>query len=196
MQEALTARSRRTRAALVAAVRSVLRESGTFDAERVAAVAGCSPATYYAHLSTNDDALSEAFALVLEDLDLLSEDVFTIAALRGMGVDGFCRHLVERFSEFFTTESAVFRAALAKLYTHQRMRSAYREADAASHARVRRLLENAAAEGIVAGGSAPDRAEAIVVLLQGLNNPHVVRRPAPGGTLSELARSLACIVRG
>ena len=51
-------KAERTRASLVKATGDEIAESGSFTAERVAARAGTSVATFYSHLPTKDVALT------------------------------------------------------------------------------------------------------------------------------------------
>jgi AcrR family transcriptional regulator len=194
MAEARTARSRRTRAALVAAVRHELRRAGTFSAEAVAERAGCSPATYYVHLPTKDDALAAAFALVLADLEALAGGLFTLERLERAGAGGWSREVVDEVVGFFATESLVFRAALARMGDHAGLRAGYRATEERVLARLVAFLDAAAAAGLVPGGGTDQRAGAVLVLTQGLNNPRLLRRPRPDAVLASLAAALATVL--
>ena len=190
---ARTARSRRTRAALVAAVRSELRATGSFTAELVAERAGCSPATFYSHFATKDDALAAAFEVVLGDLVSQAEVHFTLDVVRARGVGQTVRDLVEHQATFFRTESLVFRAALARLPEHRGLRDAYRNAEAANLAHLKSVVSDAQNLGLIRPGSPDVLAEAVMVLAQGINNPRLLR-PEAAGLRAEVAIAITAVL--
>jgi AcrR family transcriptional regulator len=194
--EARTARSRRTRAALVAAVRDELRHQGHFTGEAVAQRAGCSPATYYVHLPTKDDALAAAFDLVLDDLDALAERLFDVERLTRRGLEAWSREVVDETVQLFATESLVFRVALSRLREHDGLRRSYRSTEQRVLARIGALLTEAAARDLAGHGQVEARAEAVLVLTQALNNPRLLRRPRPRPVLDQLAAGLRSLVAG
>jgi AcrR family transcriptional regulator len=180
--------------ALVTAVRDELRATGNFDAERVVRRAGCAPATYYAHLSTKDDALGAAFELVLDDLvELVARRV------GGEGpddLDRFCAVLVADLVDFFRTENLVFRAALARLGEHRGIRRCYREAERETVANLAGFFRRAQAVGGVTTAAGADMlAEAVLVLCQGLNNPRLLGPEPPSEVLGALSRAMAALLR-
>jgi len=181
---ARTARSRRTRASLVAAVRDELRSTGAFTAETVAERAGCSPATFYGHFATKDDALTAAFELVLVEMYGLLRDALTIEKIDSSDVEKVLAEFVERLAQLFRTEALVFRTALSRLPAHKALRHLYREAERVS-------LEHLS---LVLGDK--ELAERFLVVSQGLNNPRALR-PKAQHVRSEFARSLSdMVVRG
>lgn len=184
-----TERSRRTRTALVAGVRDELRRSGTFTADSVAELVGCSTATFYGHFATKDDALASAFELVLIDLDSTIDETLTIDTLEDNGLDTTIEMWVDRQAEFFRHESLVFRAALARLPFHRGIRHAYREAERLSMDRLVSLILAGQTVGSVRTGDPVELAEAFLVLSQGLNNPHVLR-PDANAVRAHLVRAI------
>ena len=180
---ARTARSRRTRVALVAAVHDELRASGTCTAERVAAAAGCSVATYYAHFPTKDDAVAEAFGLALDALDDLGRRVFRRDELLAAGPVAVATRVERELVRYFKAESLVFRAALARLPEHRGIRERYRHTERTAIAHLHDVL-----------GPGPDvdgRAEAALIVSQGVNNPRLLRTPANDPVHSRVAAALA-----
>lgn len=178
---ARTARSRRTRAALVAAVRDELRSTGAFTAETVAERADCSPATFYGHFATKDDALTAAFEFVLIEMFEMLRDTITEDRIDAGDLDATVRDFVERQADIFRTESLVFRTALSRLPAHKALRHLYREAERVS-------LEHLA---FVLGDKA--LAERVLVVSQGLNNPRALRTDAQH-VRNEFARSLTDMI--
>ncbi len=186
---ARTERSRRTRAGLVAGVRDELRETGAFTADTVAERAGCSPATFYGHFATKDDALALAFELVLVDLANLTDETLTIEQLEVDGLEATVRSWIVRQTSFFGAESLVFRAALARLPFHRGIRHAYREAERVALDQLVAVITAGQAVGLIRDDPPTALAEAFLVLSQGLNNPHVLRSPS-GSVHEHLHRSL------
>jgi AcrR family transcriptional regulator len=180
---ARTARSRRTRAALVAAVHAELRSSGTCTAERVAVAAGCSEATYYAHFPTKDDAIAEAFGAALDALDELTRRIFVRDELRADGPAAVAVRIERELVRYFRAESLVFRAALARLPEHRGIRERYRQIERSVIAHIRDVL--------VPGPDLDSRAEAVLIISQGVNNPRLLRAPATDAVHAKVAAALA-----
>ena len=178
--QTLTARSRRTRTALVAAVRSNLRAHGTFTADSVADLAGCSPATFYSHFGTKDDALTAAFDQTLTELVDGSVQRLTVAAFDDAGIDATVAAFVEWQAQFFRVESLVFRAALSRLPAHQPLRAAYRRAEEQTLTHMDATLSTLQTAGTVRTGDTTELAEAFMIASQGINNPRALRSGAAG----------------
>ncbi len=191
---AMTARSRRTRAALVDAVHTQLRSSGSFDADSVAALAGCSAATFYSHFGSKDDALAAVFRLVLDDLVKRSAALLTIERVYEFGLDKTIVDLVEQQAEYFSSETLVFRVALSKIPQHRGLREAYRDAEAADIRRLSQLIAEGQRAGLIRQGPVEVMASAILVLAQGINNPRALRSDA-SGIRAEIAHALASVLQ-
>ncbi len=188
--QTLTARSRRTRAELIAAVRSDLRSSGHFTADTVAAGAGCSPATFYSHFGTKDDALTAAFEETLDELvdgsiDRLDVDGFTNVGLRAT-IAGF----VEWQAQFFRVESLVFRTALSRLPEHQPLRAAYRRAEEIMLTHLDLAITTLQRSCHIRAGTPTGLAEAFMIASQGINNPRALR-PEATEQRAALARGIS-----
>lgn len=181
----LTARSRRTRVALVAGVRAELRSSGAFTAETVAARAGCSSATFYSHFGNKNDALAAGFAQTLDDLVDGMAERLTVEALT-TDLTGTIHDFVEWQAAFFRVESLVFRTAISQLPTHRPLRHAYRRAEERTLELLTDRFAALAANGTIPATDPAHVAEAFMVASQGLNNPRALRPDA-----GDLRRSLA-----
>ncbi len=191
---ALTARSRRTRAALIHAVREQLRATGTFDADSVASLADCSAATFYSHFGTKDDALAAAFRLVLGDLIEQSAEFLTIDRVHEFGLDKTLVDLVEQQADFFRAETLVFRTALSRIPHHRGLRDAYREAEATDLSRLCELIEEGQIAGLVRQGPIDVMASTVLVLAQGINNPRALRQDATN-IRAEIAHALTSVLQ-
>ena len=154
--------------------------AGAFTAERVAARAGTSPATFYAHFPTKDEALVAAFALVLEDLVTRTNAVLTIERLLDDGPEATCAALVAALIDVFSADALVFRVALARLHDSRALRDLYRRSEAASLAHLHQFVVRGQAAGLLAGGSPDEIAELVLVLSQGVNNPRLFRARRDG----------------
>ncbi len=184
--EAKTLRSRRTRAALIAATRKRLAGDGHFTAEAVAAEAGCTPGTFWAHFGTKDEAVLAAFASALEDLVELTGVLFAdVPPLRSRERRArWTAEVIERLIDYFGANALVFRVALARGEEHRPVKDAYLDAES-------RTIELIHA-GLGAEKSRDDAA-AVVSFCQGINNP-IVLRSKPGGTIREnLAKALSVL---
>lgn len=178
----------------MAAVRDELRATGSFDAERVGRRAGCAPATYYAHLSTKDDALGAAFALVLNDLVALVVRHVTFQPIGDLR--HFCAVLVGDLVDFFGEESLVFRAALARAVDHRGIRRSYRAAEREALSCLRACLAAAQVQGHVTDAtSAAALADAVLVQCQGLNNAYLLGREDRDAVLGLLAEAMTQVLR-
>ncbi len=191
---ALTARSRRTRAALIDAVREQIRSSGSFDADSVASLAQCSAATFYSHFGTKDDALAAAFRLVLHDLVGQSAELLTVDRVQEFGLDRTLVDLVEQQADFFRAETLLFRAALSRIPHHRGLRDAYRDAEATDLSRLGELIAEGQSAGLVRQGPVDVMASTVLVLAQGVNNPRALRHDA-ADIRTEIAHALTSVLQ-
>ena len=191
--ETLTARSRRTRVALVAAVRAELAETGSFTADAVAERAGCSPATFYSHFGAKDDALTAAFEQTLTELVDLSIRDLDPAAFTTNGIEQTMATFVEEQTRFFRRESLVFRTAISRLPHHRPIRDAYRRAEQRTLDHCALVFHEIAAMGLIAPAEPVGLATAFMVAAQGLNNPRALT-PAAADVRTSLTRGLSAIL--
>jgi AcrR family transcriptional regulator len=168
-------KAERTRALLAAATRDELAATGAFTAERVAGRAGTSPATFYAHFPTKDEALVAAFGLVLDELVSRTNAVLGIERLLDEGLGGTCTALVSELVGVFSADALVFRVALARLHDSRPLRELYRRSEAASLAHLEQFVVRGQAAGLLTDGPADEVAELVLVLCQGVNNPRLLR---------------------
>ena len=187
----ISGKARRTYQKLVEATCAEIAASGSFSAERVAARANASPATFYAYFSTKDAALAAAFSLVLDRLVEWLEQRLSIEALLENGIRKFCHDFVVGATDFFTHDSLVFRCALARLPEDRAMRETYREHERLAFQHYERFIALAQSAGKVRRDDPTQMARALLVLTQGLNNPMTLGLDAADPLLQELADALA-----
>ncbi|MEZ5266659.1 MAG: TetR/AcrR family transcriptional regulator [Acidimicrobiales bacterium] len=168
-------KSVRTRTGLAVATRAQLAATASFTAEQVAARAGTSPATFYAHFPTKDQALTAAFELSLDQLVTRTNAVLSVETLLDDGLERTCARLVAELVAHFRADALVFRAALARMAEVRPIRDAYRRSEAASLAHLERFVRRGQAAGLVTDGPAAALAELVLVLSQGVNNPRLLR---------------------
>ncbi len=172
------------------ATRAELAATGSFTAERVAARAEVSVATFYAHFPSKDDALVAAFSASLEDLLRCSAEALSVERLLEIGLAETVDVLVRSVVAFFRAEALVFRAALARLPDHRGIRDAYRETERRSLESTRRFVERGQAAGVVCAGDPEQLAELVMVFSQGLNNPRLLRLGDAHPMLGQLSTML------
>ena len=164
-------KAQRTRARLVAATGAEISEAGSFTAEKVAARAGTSVATFYSHLPTKDAALTAAFSDVMDELVTVVDEHLAVELLLDLGIERLCGEFVESCLEFFTRRSLVFRCALARMSEHRPLREVYRAHEAEVHSRYSRFVALGQAAGKIRGANPETLTRALLVASQGLNNP-------------------------
>ncbi len=189
-----TERSRRTRAQLAGAAHEVVAREGAVLADRIAADAGVSTATFYAHFETHDDALAAALDLALSAVVDAAEARFHLEALLDRGVAAVAAEVVAAMHEVFRTEGPVLRVALARLPVHAGLRQVYRHHESRSLDHLVRQLDLAQKAGVVGGGPVVNRATSLLVVLQGINNPLLTKRHLEPSVAADLTRSIVALL--
>ena len=192
----LNARSLRTRRALVDAVRAELEQQGTFQAEAVVSRAECSVATFYGHFPTKDDALAEAFESSLEELLELCTRWLAVERLKGRSLTSVISRFTDELVTYFRRSSLLWRAALGRMAESRRVRGVYRQADRQSLEVAQQFVRSGQELGVIRSGDARRLASALVVVSQGLHNPHLLRPGADVGIRSEVARAMVAVLEG
>jgi len=171
-----TKRSRRTRAELARSAHEQLAQHGTINVEAIAAAAGVSTATFYAHFATHDDAIAAALDVSLTEVVCVVERLFHIEALIEVGLDEVLRRLVSATHDVFRSESSIMRAALARISVHRPTREVYRGHEARSLEHLERQIELGQKAGLLGDGESGKRAISLLILLQGLHNPLLTKK--------------------
>lgn len=188
--QAKTARSRRTRAALVEAVQHRLCGRGAFTAEEIARDAGCTAATFWAHFGTKDDAIGAAYEAALGELLELTERLFIEPGQGLLGLAqrqraSWSRHAVDALLDYFGRRDLLYRVALARLQQHRGLRRVYRQAE--------QQILAVVAQGL--GEERPlDDARVVVAFCQGLSNPLLLGSEPGDRTRRRLSRGLLTLV--
>jgi AcrR family transcriptional regulator len=168
-----TVRGRATRAALLDAAAGSLAERG-FERTTttvVAAAAGVSTGTFYAHFADKHAILAALFADALDALVGAQEAGLTADRLLDDGLEVTIAGVVDAVVGGFRAHGPVLRAALARVPVDAVLRRVYWERHAAAVAAAAQFVRRAVAAGAVPPGDDAARAAALVVVLQGLNHP-------------------------
>jgi AcrR family transcriptional regulator len=180
----------RTRLRLVEAVRAEIEHAGGFTAEQVARRAETSPATFYNHFPSKDEALAAGFAAVMDDLVAHVETHLHIERLLDAGLDRFAADWVLACVDFFRANSATLRAAQARMSASDELRRSFRAHEAAALALYVRFVELGQRARTVRAGDAEAIARALMIQNEGWNHPAVLKL-TPGDPLHrELARGV------
>ena len=186
-------KAERTRVRLVEATGEEIAETGSFSAERVAARAGTSVATFYTHLPTKDAALTAAFSAAMDEMVAVIEQHLAVETLLEGGLEELVEKFVQASLVFFSSNSLVFRLALARMPEHRPLREVYRAHESVSFSLYSRFIELGQAAGKIRQGDPLLLARAFLVFSQGLNNPRILGLPESdplGGELAAMAVTL------
>ena len=171
-------RAQETYRALVRATRAVTSETGGFSAEEVAARAGMSPATFYAYFPSKDDALAAALDEVLGELVTRTLAPFQIENLLEHRLPRVIELAVAEALEVFRGSALVMRLALARLPESPTIRHVYRDRQTEAAAELRRFVRLGIAAKRLSAEDPEATTSALLVTLQGLNNPLLLQRGA------------------
>ncbi len=177
----------RTRLRLVEAVRGEVEATGGFTAEEVARRAGSSPATFYNHFATKDDALLAAFNAAMDDLVAMVGAELRIDALLERGLDDFATAWVGTCAAFFRENCLVFRAAQTRLPASKAFRTVFREHEDAAFDHYLRFVRLGQTARVLRDGEAESMARAMMIASEGWNHPAVLKMELGGSLQRELA---------
>ena len=177
----------RTRLRLVDAVRDEVAATGGFTAEDVTRRAGSSPATFYNHFPTKDDALLAAFAAAMSDLVTMVDSELRIESLLERGLDDFAAEWVALCAAFFRENCLVFRAAQTRIPVSKSFRAVFREHENAAFERYLRFVRLGQAAQVLREGDAEPIARAMMIASEGWNHPSVLKMEPGDGLHRELA---------
>lgn len=190
----MTKRSKRTRSALAQAVHQQLSNDGLLDVRSATAAAGVSEATFYAHFASHDNAIAAALDLALVQIVGVAELHFGVDEIRRIGLEAHVGQLVIKSHAVFAAEGSVLRTSLARLSHHREIGEVYLRHEIRSHEHICAEIELAQAEGLITHGRPEPRATALLVLLQGINNPLLTRRELDHVVAERLVRSIVALL--
>ncbi len=189
-------KARTTYETLVAATRQVIRATGALSPDEVAETAQMSPATFYAYFASKDAALAAAFDLALAEMQRRVEQTATIERLLEDGLDTTVRAVVDTVVEGFRLDARVFRLAAGRLGESELLRAVYRDREAAAMEVLVRFVRLGVAAGKIRDDPGPDAvAAALLVTLQGFQNPLLHETAGPGGVVDVLSEMVESLLR-
>jgi AcrR family transcriptional regulator len=183
-------KTERTRLRLVAAVREEIEGAGAFTAELAARRAGASPATFYNHFGSKEDALCAAFSALMEDLVELVDAHLRVDRLLEVGLEAFARDWVSVTARFFRANSNTFGAAQMQMPTSKALRSIFSDGEAAALAVYERFVRLGQAARVLRAGAPGVIALAFMIANQGWNHPAVLRMKTDDDLHRELTRTV------
>ncbi|MEM7017084.1 MAG: TetR/AcrR family transcriptional regulator [Pseudomonadota bacterium] len=161
----------RTRQQLVHAIRNEIRESGNFTADLVAQRAGTSPATFYNHFATKDEALMAAYeALMIDLVDLVSEQC-RIEKLLDEGLRVFNANWLMNASVFFARNASLFLLSQPAIQHSKALRKVFRQYEESAIQAYKRFIELGQSARLIRTGDSLAMAQALAVITEGWYHP-------------------------
>ncbi|MFO7547897.1 MAG: TetR/AcrR family transcriptional regulator [Acidimicrobiia bacterium] len=189
-----TRRSRQTRQALVEAARTVVRRTGSLSPEAVATEAGVAPATFYLHFANKDEALAATFDAVLEELHATTTAALDLERLLADGLERVVQDLARNVVKGFRRDAGVVRLAISRLPEARPVQEVYREREDATLTMLTAFVRSGARAGMVRAGDPGRIASALLVSVQGYQNP-LLLQPGTSAVLDELVAMLLALLR-
>lgn len=174
----------RTRHMLVAAIRAEVAVSGNFTAELIAQRAGISPATFYNHFATKDEALMAAYVDLMHELETLVASHCHIERLLDIGVQQLVSDWLLDAAVFFCGNAALFRLAQAALERSKPMRDLFRQHEQRILHIYQRLIELGQTAQVIRAGDVVAMAQVVVVISEGWYHP-LIQKLKPGSALHQ-----------
>ena len=189
-----TKRSKQTRADLARAAHEEIACNGKVDSDAIAKAAGVSVATFYSHFASHDDAIAAALDLSLGEIVGVAEDVFLAELFASDGLDAVLVKLIAEMHRVFRKESLVLRAAQARLLAHAPSRHIFRSHEIRSIEHLTAQIQLGQESGQLGDGPADKRAMSLLVLLQGLHNPVIMKKRIDPVLTDDLHRAMFAVV--
>ena len=194
MRTPATKRSKQTRADLARAAHEEIARNGKVDSDAIAKAAGVSVATFYSHFASHDDAIAAALDLSLGEIVGVAEDVFLAELFASDGLDAVLVKLIAEMHRVFRKESLVLRAAQARLLAHAPSRHIFRSHEIRSIEHLTAQIQLGQESGQLGDGPADKRAMSLLVLLQGLHNPVIMKKRIDPVLTDDLHRAMFAVV--
>jgi AcrR family transcriptional regulator len=188
-----TRKTRATYHRLVDAARDSVRRNGVLLPEVVAETAGVSPATLYTYFGSKDALLASAFDVALGEIGEEVARILSIEKLLDDGLESVSRRLVRTVVKHFTRDARVVRLAIARLPESPEMVEVYKRRSDEQLAMIGRFVRLGIAAGRLRTGDVSVLARAVMVQLQGLQNP-LVLSPGAGPVVDEICRVVLALL--
>lgn len=188
-----TRKTRATYHRLVDAARDSVRRNGVLLPEVVAETAGVSPATLYTYFGSKDALLASAFDAALGEIGDEVGRILNIEKLLEDGLESVSRRLVRTVVKHFTRDARLVRLAIARLPESPDVVEVYRRRGDEQLAMIGRFVRLGIAAGRLRTGDVSVLARAVMVQLQGLQNP-LVLNPSAGPVVDEICRVVLALL--
>ena len=164
----------RTRLQLVRAVRLELEQQGTITAGAVAKRANSSPATFYNHFASQDDALLAAFTAAMQDLVEVVRTGLDIEQVLEQGMAAFLRDWTWTCIEFFRANALVFGKARAQLHRADEFIRVFSHHEHEALEIYQRFVRLGQRAGLIKRDDTSSLAQVLMLTCQGWNHPRVL----------------------
>lgn len=181
------ARAERTRQSLVLATRQVIASGGRLSGPAVAGQAGLSTASFYGYFASKYGALVAAADQVSAELNARIAAVLSVERLLDVGLGRLSRELLDAVTATLRENAAVIRLARARLAEDSELRAVFRERERECLAGLRRFIALGAAAGRIRDGDHPAMAAALLVTIQGYDNPVLLKLDDGDAAIGHLA---------
>jgi AcrR family transcriptional regulator len=178
---------------LVDAARDSVRRNGVLLPEVVAETAGVSPATLYTYFGSKDALLASAFDVALGEIGDEVARILSIEKLLDDGLESVSRRLVRTVVKHFNRDARVVRLAIARLPESPEVVEVYKRRSDEQLAMIGRFVRLGIAAGRLRTGDVSVLARAVMVQLQGLQNP-LVLSPGAGPVVDEICRVVLALL--
>ena len=182
-----TRKTRATFKTLVDATRETVRRHGVLLPESVAETANVSPATLYTYFGSKDGLLASAFDAALGEIGDEVARALNIETLLEDGLEAVTRRVIRTVVKHFTRDARVVRLAIARLPDSPEVVEVYKRRSGEQLATISRFLRLGIAAGRIRPADPVVLARAVMVQLQGLQNP-IVLQPGSGPIVDEISR--------
>ena len=182
-----TRKTKATHQSLIDAARDSVRRNGVLLPEAVAETAGVSPATLYTYFGSKDALLASAFNAALGEIGHEVSRILSIERLLEEGLESVTRRLVRTVVKHFTQDARVVRLAIARLPDSPEVVEVYKRRGDEQLAIISRFVRLGIAAGKLRDGDVSVLSRAVMVQLQGLQNP-IVLHSGSGPVVDEICR--------
>ena len=182
-----TPKTRATHQGLIDAARDSVRRNGVLLPEAVAETAGVSLATLYTYFGSKDALLAAAFNSALGEIGEEVARILSIETLLDDGLESVTRRVVRTVVKHFTQDARVVRLAIARLPDSPEIVEVYKNRGDEQLAIIGRFVRLGIAASKLRDGDVSVLARAVMVQLQGLQNP-IVLHSGSGPVVDEICR--------
>jgi AcrR family transcriptional regulator len=182
-----TRKTRATHQKLIDAARYSVRRNGVLLPEAVAETAGVSPATLYTYFGSKNALLAAAFDAALGEIGEEVSRILSIERLLEDGLESVARRLVRTVVKHFIQDGRIVRLAIARLSDSPEVAEVYKRREDEQLAMIGRFVKLGITAGKLRDGEVSILSRAVMVQLQGLQNPIVLHSGA-GPIVDEIGR--------